>query len=558
VVVEERSQEVELPMRVTVNYMDVATDYQQGTQAAKRIINPTPTMQSMNEMTIQFPIVFTASEAEQLAERLLFTVWNERIRYSWKAPWEHLDLNPADVVTLNLTGGATTVALKTRIVDAKVSPDFVIEFKGLKEEAATSISTTTADGALGVPFQSVVGPFFTLLFLLDIPLLRDIDDTGRSSSRLHIAMNGFSGNWPGGVLYDSPDLATFSNTGVKNLVGVSYGTVINKLPTTTVPFQTDTTTQLQVLMTDGTLSSVTEAQFLNGANAALVGDRATGNWEVILFQTATQQADSSYILSTIMRARRGTDVNVNSHNNGEFFLFLDTAALTSVLLKTGDLNISRFYKGVGFGQLPENADVEVLASTMADLKPYAPAQLTAVPDVSDNIDLAWVRRTRVGGDLRDGGGTVPLAEDTEEYEVDILDAPGGTVVRPFTGLITPAVEYTKANLVTDIGVTTGVTALSVLDTSTFQRAAGSFITDGFQVGDTIETTGFTTGANNGEFVVKTVSANVMQTVTATLVVEGAGVDEEIEVIRQKDLTFVVYQISAQIGRGFPAEATIIL
>jgi hypothetical protein len=34
---------------------------------------------------------------------------------------------------------------------------------------------------------------------------------------------------------------------------------------------------------------------------------------------------------------------------------------------------------------------------------------------SENIALTWIRRTRLGGEWRDGTGTVPLAETSVAY-----------------------------------------------------------------------------------------------------------------------------------------------
>jgi hypothetical protein len=60
-----------------------------------------------------------------------------------------------------------------------------------------------------------------------------------------------------------------------------------------------------------------------------------------------------------------------------------------------------------------------------------------------DITLSWVRRTRVGGDLEDGFGTVLLAEDSEEYELEIL-GPDDDVRRTVTGLTSPSFTYTAA------------------------------------------------------------------------------------------------------------------
>ncbi len=60
-----------------------------------------------------------------------------------------------------------------------------------------------------------------------------------------------------------------------------------------------------------------------------------------------------------------------------------------------------------------------------------------------DITLFWVRRTRVGGDLKDGFGTVLLAEDTEEYQLEIL-GPDDEVRRTVTGLTSLSFTYSAA------------------------------------------------------------------------------------------------------------------
>ena len=64
--------------------------------------------------------------------------------------------------------------------------------------------------------------------------------------------------------------------------------------------------------------------------------------------------------------------------------------------------------------------------------PYAPVHVTGSRNPSGDLAVAWVRRTRLGGAWRDGTGTVPLGEASEAYEVDILDGPGGSVLRTIT------------------------------------------------------------------------------------------------------------------------------
>ena len=46
---------------------------------------------------------------------------------------------------------------------------------------------------------------------------------------------------------------------------------------------------------------------------------------------------------------------------------------------------------------------------------------------------------------------MPLAEDSEEYELEILDGPGGAVLRTETGITTTSFTYTSGMQSADFG-----------------------------------------------------------------------------------------------------------
>jgi hypothetical protein len=449
VVREERTEELDLPLRLAVTYKNVDTDYQADTRSSKRTLQPHPTMRSRNETAITLPIVFSETEAEQIAEKMLFTTWNERTIYEWRTAWEHLDLDPADVVVLSLDGGL----IQVRIIEATVNLDLSVSMKGLTEDKITFVTTATGEAGLGFPQKIPPGPEFTKLFLLDVPLLRDVDDTARAVTRFYLAMNGYQDGWLGGALWDSDDGATFADTGIRSASGVGFGVCRDLLPITSTPFMTDETTQLRIFMDQGSLVSVTQTQFEDGDNAALIGNPATGNWELVLFKNAVLQGDGSYLIDTLRRGRRGTDFYVNTHSAGETFIFLERATIDSMRLPLSKVSAARFYKGVGLNVIPEAADTLGFTTAGSDLKPYSPVGLEAVEDGGNNIDFEWTRRTRIGGEFltEPGPGPVPLAEDSEEYELDVKDGPDGAVVRTFTGLSTTAVQYDNADIITDFG-----------------------------------------------------------------------------------------------------------
>lgn len=77
----------------------------------------------------------------------------------------------------------------------------------------------------------------------------------------------------------------------------------------------------------------------------------------------------------------------------------------------------------------------------------------------------------------------------------------------------------RARLLTLSVVTTGAVSLSAVAAG-YQRATGSFLTDGFAAGMELSATGFTTAANNGTHVVTSVTASTLE-VSGGLTAESA-------------------------------------
>jgi len=228
------------------------------------------------------------------------------------------------------------------------------------------------------------------------------------------------------------------------------------------PFATDETNSLTVFMTTGgeRLESVTQAAMLNGANAALLV-KTNGEPEVIQFRDVALNPDGSFTLQGLLRGRRGTAVFAHGHQPGEPFVLLDADDVETLTVPLGELGLARSWRAVGFGALFEDAETVVQAHTGRDLMPLAPVHVTATLAGSPtNITLAWVRRTRIGGELKDGTGVVPLGEATEAYEVDILDGPGGAVLRTL-GSTGPSVVYANAAILADFGAVPSTLTVAV-------------------------------------------------------------------------------------------------
>lgn len=448
---ESRIQEVELPKRFNLTYIDRDRDHQQQVHGAQRTLEPITfrTMESRNNISLAVPVTMTETQAKQAAEKTLISAWIERQNFAVQVPWRYLELDPTDVITITLDSGTV---FRVRLVRTDLGLNFAIDVDGLSEDAAQYTSDVDADGGSGLPGQEFLSSVITRLTLLCSPLLLDQDDIGRVASRTYYFMGGIGQpGWTAANIFTSADGDIFNQIG-SSVAEVTWGSIGDALGDTDLPFQKDTTNTITVYLvtnTDIGLSSASELEVLNGANAAAIITTGGVDAEIIQFETATLNVDGSYTLSNLRRGRRGTEINTGIHTIGETFVLLETVTAGRFELNLGQLNTDRFYKGVTSGGYLEEADTILKASPGNDLKPYAPVHLDIVSgSLGVDIVLEWIRRTRVGGALKDGTGGVPLSEDTEEYEIEILSG-AGTVLRTDTIMTVPTYTYTAANQTTD-------------------------------------------------------------------------------------------------------------
>jgi hypothetical protein len=209
----------------------------------------------------------------------------------------------------------------------------------------------------------------------------------------------------------------------------------------------DRASTVRVKLDQGALVSVTELALLAGANAAAI-ENADGSWEVLQFQSAVLVATSTYELSLFLRGQSGTEAAMRAPlAAGARFVLLD-ACVTPVDLAPGEICLGYTWRcGPANRDIGNPAFVQVTHAFVGQgLKPMSPVHVRGARAGGD-LTVAWVRRTRIGGDSWDSVD-VPLAEETERYEVDILD---GTTVKRTLAATTPTLTYTAAQQTADFG-----------------------------------------------------------------------------------------------------------
>jgi hypothetical protein len=108
------------------------------------------------------------------------------------------------------------------------------------------------------------------------------------------------------------------------------------------------------------------------------------------------------------------------------------------------------------------------APTLKALRPLAPVRLKARRE-SGGVSITWIRQTRGSGDSWDVA-EVPLGEDTEAYELDVLN--GASLVRRISAS-TSQVFYSDADMIADFGAPPSTLTLRVAQLSAVTGAGTS-------------------------------------------------------------------------------------
>lgn len=379
------------------------------------------------------PLLLTASEARDMAERWLAESRVARDRARFALPPSASDLGASDTVQIG--------AVRYRIDRVEQGESLLIDAVRVEPGSyvpGEEIIDPPAQKAYAAPLP--VYPLF-----LDLPLLAG-DEVEHAP---HVAITGSP--WPGSVaVWSAPaDEGYVVNRVIDRRASIGV-TETDLLPAPSGLW--DRGPSLRVKMLAGDLASAEMDAVLNGANAAAIGDGVTDTWEVLQFAEAVLVAPATYEIRLRLRGQAGTDAATTGFwPSGSRFVLL-TSDLQQIDLATSARGLSRYYR-IGDASRPyddPNVIVEQRAFAGVGLRPYGVAHLRHVGAAGEDLSVTWIRRTRLDGDSWESL-EVPLGEDREAYVVRVLQ--GDTPLRE-TEVTTPTWTYSPADQDAD-GATTG-------------------------------------------------------------------------------------------------------
>lgn len=434
-----RGQVTQLPREAALTYPDPERDYQANTQTDRRTEGSADSV-----LSGEISIVMTADHAKAVASRMLWEAWSSTQTLTTAVTDRWINLQAGLSYLVETPAGWEPLRLRTMTRGA----NGIIEIEMLRNNAEVYSSLLPGAHA-GVPENVVRIPGSSELVLLDLPLLVEADKAKESG--FYVGVITDSPTWRGAQVMRSQEAA-----GTYDPIGDFGYDLITGTTTAAVPappagydsatdFDDTTTIRVTLHREDLALSSVSDAELQAGGNAIYLGPRSGQGGEVIQFGVATLVAPGVYDLTHLKRGQRGTEY-AWSHPTGAFLALLETAALQRVDFGYGDVGVTSYYKAVSLLTDEEDAAVVAWTNGGAGLRPYAPVDLQLDGVTGGDLELSWVRRSRIGFGIT----PPPLGEEFERYVVQIRNAAGTSTVRQVE-VDTPEFTYTAAMQAADFG-----------------------------------------------------------------------------------------------------------
>ncbi len=417
-----RAQESELPRAVALVAADPETDFRRAAVAARRQAG-----RARRETTIELAIAASPEIVEAAAERLLAASWTGRETVSFALPPSALALEPGDVVSLPVAGEPRLFRIE-RAEDGLIRR---IEARAVDPHVPVPNLRAGRTGRYALP--RVAGPAHVVV--LDLPAL-----PGASLAERPV-IGAAATPWTGGYVVRGANGAQLARLQRSATIGGTR-TVLRAGPV----WRFDRTGTVEVALFAGTLGTVGEARVLDGAGSAALhhGD----GWEIIQFAGAELIGPSVYRLSGLLRGQAGTEALARGDlAPGATFVLLDGA------LEALDLGLGQIGRPVSLTVAPMSGDDDPAGRVTLDvtptargLRPLAPVHARARRTAA-GVEITFARRTRISGDSWELAD-VPLGEDREAYEVDVMS---GSAVRRTLRTQTPSVIYVTADEIADFG-----------------------------------------------------------------------------------------------------------
>jgi hypothetical protein len=407
-----REAEAEMAGRVRLRFVQADGNFE--TIAEEAVL---PDQATHAVATSEVALAMTRAEGRQVAERWLIEARVARDAVRVALPPSRMAIGAGDVIAL---AGEGTDTATYRVDRAEQGTLQMLE--AVRIEPGIYLPSNLDDALAKV--RNFVQPVPVSPLFLDLPLMTG-DEVPHAP---HLAVT--ANPWPGTVaVYSAPTDEDYSlNTIIAQeaVIGLTQSPLVRHAPAIW-----DDGDALEVRLLHGTLSAASEAAVLNGRNLCAIGDGSSDNWELFQFQDAELIGPDSYLLRRRLRGQLGTDALMPDAWPAGSWVVLLNGTPGQIEMATHLRRVAQHYR-IGPAQRGLD-DPSFVARVQAfdgnGLRPYAPVHLRVNLLGPGDVQVTWIRRTRIDGDGWDTP-EVPLGEDVESYRVRVLR--DGAVLREET------------------------------------------------------------------------------------------------------------------------------
>ena len=405
--------------QLALSFTDRTRDYQSATVTALASLNPVQTGVATN-------LILDPGKARHAARTILdLRQPADTLELDLPLSWQGLEVGDRIDVEGQMDG-------PFRLVQIRMTDTLQVLAEARHKNTAYSVAADIRTSRASVP---------RIASLPEI-IVAHLPAEGGDIDGSRLILGAYADPWPGEVVIKNDANGTLvSRISTRATVGVLTNTL---LPGSTGLWDRDN--EIIVTLYGGHLSASTELETLGGANRlALIND--AGSWEIVGFAAAELISAGTYRLTNLLRGTGQTQkAALQSASAGNLALLLNGAVEVSPVASAQLETTIALKAYAGTNDLVGQGLSRFLGLDVA--KPLAPANLIARKSIGSNdIELEWKRRTKIGGDGW-AGANVPLDFSPEVYKITILN--GANVVRSVTSNIA-ALTYLESEQVQDFG-----------------------------------------------------------------------------------------------------------
>ncbi len=410
-----RQDPAERPKAMALAYLETGNDHQPAVVRARADDNgaivPSAEVEPVEQ--VQVAAAMPQSLAGSRAAVMLAEARAAVETLSFALGPDHADLEPGDVFTFVERDGTRRIWRLLRADDE----GWMRRCEAVRHDPAAHEPPPWPPRRMRTGWR--VSPVAPAVMVLDIPRLRDVHDAGLP----YVA--AFARPWPGTV-------AVLKDPGAHRTrldAPAVMGELIEDLPAAR-PWYYQRGHGVRVRLFAWQLASVSEEELFAGSNAAVIGDPERGVWEIVQFREAILEAPGIWRIRMLLRGQRGSEPELQAWPAGSRFVLLTEALDQLAGVSATDIGLDLSLRAGPASRAMSDPTWRSFATPYVGraLRPLAPVHLRQIREDNGDITFRWIRRSRIPEAADAWGiGEAPLAEDTERYQLHILD--GTSIVR---------------------------------------------------------------------------------------------------------------------------------